>query len=281
MNVRQVLFVCNPSQPNAAQTARQLADFLQTKGVHSDTVLDYHLISRYPKTDVCVSLGGDGTTLRCARQTAALGIPVLAVNCGSLGFLSACEEENARAGLQQILEGHFQITRRLLLCVDIERAGQDPVRNMLAFNDCVIKTLQPRAFALRLLAGGLELKRYYGDGVIVSTPAGSTAYSLAAGGPIVEPDLNVLLVTPLCPHSLTERPLLVRADEEWVFSPAFKNPNDRAVASLDGQENFELKTADRVIVRRATHEAQLISAGQFDFFTRLRDKLEWGERDAS
>ena len=156
-----------------------------------------------------------------------------------------------------------------------------PDTQLLAFNDCVIKTLQPRAFSLRFLARGLELKRYYGDGVIISTPAGSTAYSLAAGGPIVEPDLNTFLITPLCPHSLTERPLLVRADEAWEFAPLFKNQEDRAIVSLDGQGNYELKNADRVILRRAAHEAQLICAGNFDFFTRLRDKLEWGERDAS
>ncbi len=281
MKLRQVLLVCNPSQPNAAQTAQRLADFLCKKGLSCQTIQDYHLISRYPGTDLCVSLGGDGTTLRCARETAPLGIPVLAVNCGSLGFLSACEEKDAPACLEHILDGHFQITRRLLLCADIERAGQKSVRQLLAFNDCVIKTLQPRAFSLRFLARGLELKRYYGDGVIISTPAGSTAYSLAAGGPIVEPDLNTFLITPLCPHSLTERPLLVRADEAWEFAPLFKNQEDRAIVSLDGQGNYELKNADRVILRRAAHEAQLICAGNFDFFTRLRDKLEWGERDAS
>lgn len=281
MNVRQVLFVCNPSQPNAAQTAQRLADFLRKKGLPSQIIQDYHQIKNHPGTDLCVSLGGDGTTLRCARETAPLGVPVLAVNCGSLGFLSACEEKDAPACLERILDGHFQISRRLLLCADIERAGQAPLRNLLAFNDCVIKTVQPRAFSLRFLAGKLELKRYYGDGVIISTPAGSTAYSLAAGGPIVEPDLNVLVITPLCPHSLTERPLLVRAGEEWAFSPVFKNPADRAVASLDGQENYELQNGDRVILRRSAHEAQLICAGNFDFFTRLRAKLEWGERDAS
>ncbi len=281
MNIRRVLFVCNPSQANAAQTARRLTEFLHKKGLTCHTLLDYHEIRQHPDTDLCVSLGGDGTTLRCARETAPLDIPVLAVNCGSLGFLSACEEKDAEQCLQHILQGHFQITRRLLLSADIERAGQKPVRDLLAFNDCVIKTLHPRAFTLQLSVRGLELKRYYGDGIILSTPAGSTAYSLAAGGPIVEPDLNVFIMTPLCPHSLTERPLLVRADEEWVFSPVFKNSTDTAVVSLDGQENYELKHADRVIVRRAAAQAQLICAGKFDFFTRLRDKLEWGERDAS
>lgn len=278
MNFRKIILVCNPSQPNAAQTAHRLADFLHQKGLQTETLNDYKRISHVFDADLCVSLGGDGTTLRCARATAPLGMPVLAVNCGSLGFLSACEENEAENSLLQILQGNFQTSRRLLLSADIERQGQAPIKGLLAFNDCVIKTLQPRAFALRAQCNGVELKRYYGDGLIISTPAGATAYSLAAGGPIVEPDLNVCLMTPICPHSLTERPLLVSAEAELVFSPDFKNDTDRAAVSLDGQENGELKSGDRVILRRAKHEARLLYAGGFDFFSRLRAKLEWGGR---
>ncbi len=280
MEISRVLLVCHPARQNAAQTAQQLADFLRSKDIRCEILNDYRHIPKYPLADLCVSLGGDGTALRCARATAPLQMPLLAVNCGSLGFLSACEEAEALHCLQQILDGNCQITRRLLLSADIVRAGQKPVTNLLAFNDCVIKTLQPRAFPLRVQYNGTELKNYYGDGLIVSTPAGSTAYSLAAGGPIVEPDLEVLLLTPICPHSLTERTLLLRAEGELVFSPAFANAQDRASVSLDGQNDYELQNGDRVILRRAKHEARLVSAGTYDFFARLREKLEWGTRRA-
>lgn len=280
MNIRQVLLVCHPARPNAAQTAGKLADFLQARGVRCEIVTDYRRITQYPKADLCISLGGDGTALRCARAAAVLSLPVLTVNCGSLGFLSACEENEAQNCLQQILDGNFQATRRLLLSADIERAGNPPVKGLLAFNDCVIKTLQPRAFALRAQYRGAELKNYYGDGLIISTPAGSTAYSLAAGGPIVEPDLDILLITPICPHSLTERTLALRAEGELVFSPAFSNPQDRASVSMDGQHDYELQNGDRVVLRRAPYDAQLICSGTYDFFARLRKKLEWGTRYA-
>lgn len=277
MNFRHILLVCNPSQPSAAQTARELADFAPKRGISCEILTDYRQIVSFPNADLCVSLGGDGTTLRCARQSAPAGLPVLPVNCGSLGFLSACEAEEAQTCLERILDGDFQISSRLLLETDILRQKQTPLTGLLAFNDCVIKTVQPRAFALSAGRAGGELKRFYGDGLIISTPAGSTAYSLAAGGPIVEPDLNVWLITPVCPHSLSERPLLLRADEELVFTPQFKHPADRAVVSLDGQDNYELQHADRVVLRRSRHEARLICAGKFDFFGRLRRKLEWGK----
>ncbi|WP_428053813.1 NAD(+)/NADH kinase [Candidatus Avelusimicrobium facis] len=277
MNIGRVLLVCNPSQPAAEQTARRLADFLHTRGVGSHILTDYKTIPQHP-ADLCVSLGGDGTTLRCARQTAAQGMNVLAVNCGSLGFLSACEADEAEECLRQILQGHYEVSRRILLSCDIVRQGKPMLQKQLAFNDCVIKTNQPRAFTLQARCNGRELKRFYGDGVIVSTPAGSTAYALAAGGPIVEPDLQVLLLTPICPHSLTQRPLLLQADARLEFTPLFKNDAETAVVSLDGQESFELHAGDSVAVRRSPYWAQLICGGRFDFFGRLRRKLEWGER---
>lgn len=278
MTFRHILLVLHPAQPQAAITGKRLADYLRGRGVQAEIVNDYRLIAQFPQADLCISLGGDGTALRCARACAPTQLPVLAVNCGSLGFLSACEEEQAEACLEQILQGNFQISSRLLLEADLERAGQTLLRGLPAFNDCLIKTLQPRAFRLDAQCNGRDLKSYYGDGVIISTPAGSTAYSLAAGGPIVEPDLDVMLVTPVCPHSLTERPLILDAKTELTFIPRFTNADDRAAFSLDGQNSHELQNGDRVILRRGPHRARLVCPNTFDFFSRLRQKLEWGGR---
>ena len=278
MSFQKIVLVCNPSQPLAAQSAQVLADFLHEKNCTCTILDDYKKLTADLTADLCISLGGDGTTLRCARQCAALDIPVLPVNCGSLGFLAACEKHEAQTVLTDILDGKYQIHTRWLLAADILRAGQPAIKQALAFNDCVIKANQPRAFTLAAQRNGQFFKQFYGDGVIVATPSGSTAYSLAAGGPIVEPQLDVWTVTSICPHSLADRALLLQAQTELTFTPQFKNPADRATVSLDGQENFILQNADRVILRRAAREARLIMPKQFDFFNRLHQKLEWGTR---
>ena len=277
MSFSNILLVCNPSQSQAAKTAEHLADFLHTKKCTCTITDDYKTIPGTP-ADLCISLGGDGTILRCARITAPLNIPVLPINCGSLGFLSACEAHEAELVLSHILDGKYNIHTRWLLSADIFRAGQPDVKGALAFNDCVIKASQPRAYTLQAQRNGQFFKQFYGDGVIIATPSGSTAYSLAAGGPIVEPQLDVWTITSICPHSLADRALLLNAQAELTFFPQFKNPADRAAVSLDGQENFILQNADRVVLRRATCQAQLITTENFDFFNRLHQKLEWGTR---
>ena len=277
MQFEKIILVCNPSQPQAAAAAEQLADFLRGQNRACTILNDY---KKLPKTsaDLCISLGGDGTTLRCARVTAPLDIPVLPINCGSLGFLSACEASDAQTVLSQVLDGRYQTQHRWLLSADIFRTEQPDIKNALAFNDCVIKASQPRAFALQAQRNGAFFKQFYGDGVIIATPSGSTAYSLAAGGPIVEPQLDVWTITSICPHSLADRALLLGAQTELTFTPEFKNPADRAAISLDGQENFILQNGDRVVVRRAACQAQLIFPLGFDFFKRLHQKLDWGTR---
>lgn len=280
MNIRKIVFVCNPSQPLAEQLALQLAGFLRQKGVESEILNDYRKLSQAQPSELCVSLGGDGTALRCARQTAPLGLPLLAINCGSLGFLSACEAEEAQNCLEQILTGNFHSTQRVLLQGRILHKDGTVTENLLAFNDCVIKTADPLAFTLRADWNGKELKHFYGDGVIVSTPAGSTAYSLAAGGPIVAPDLDAWVITPICPHSLTERPIILRADGQLIFEPLFRNKQEKVVVSFDGQHSYALEPKEKVCLQCYPHKAQLISAGSFDFFGRLRQKLEWGNRNA-
>lgn len=280
MPFHKIVLVCNPSQPLAAQLAGDLARFLHPKGVQSEILNDYRLLPQIPQADLCISLGGDGTALRCARQTAPLGLPLLAINCGSLGFLSACEAQDAQHYLAQILDGNYSTTHRALLQGTIRLQNADKIENLLAFNDCVIKTTSPLAFTLRADWNGKELKHFYGDGVIISTPAGSTAYSLAAGGPILAPDLDAWVITPICPHSLTERPLVLRADGVLSFEPVFKNHQDNAVVSFDGQHSYSLQPGDKVCLQRCPHQARLISAGTYDFFGRLRQKLEWGNRNA-
>ena len=280
MKIHKIALVFNPSQPLAEQLARKLADFLHRKGLQSEILNDYRKLPEIQGTDLCVSLGGDGTALRCARQTAPLGMALVAINCGSLGFLSACEAEEAQNCLEQILAGNYHISQRVLLQGSILRPNAPATENLPAFNDCVIKTTDPLAFTLRADWNGQELKHFYGDGVIISTPSGSTAYSLAAGGPIVAPDLDAWVITPICPHSLTERPVILRADGILTFEPLFRNQQEKVAVSFDGQHSYLLKPQEKVCLQCCPHKAQLLTAGSFDFFGRLRKKLEWGRRNA-
>jgi len=278
MVFKKILLVYNPAQSLAEQTAKVLAEFLHTRDCVCTVLSGANPLPADIKADLCISLGGDGTALRCTRYTAPLHFPVLAVNCGHLGFLSACDAAEALPILTQILAGDYEIHHRWLLEADIVRGEKPIVQNTLAFNDCVIKATQPRAFALRAHRDGIFFKQFYGDGVIVSTPTGSTAYSLSAGGPIVEPQLDVWTLTSICPHSLADRPLLLNAKTALTFVPVFKSETDTAAVSLDGQENFILQNGDSVNIRRSKDEAQLITPKGFDFFGRLRQKLEWGKR---
>lgn len=278
MKQRLVLLVCNPSQPRAAQTAQQVVDFLHAQGHQSQILTDYRQIASYPQADLCISLGGDGTVLRCARTAAPLGIPVLPINCGHLGFLAACEEEQAISYVTQFLNGTCKMEERWLLQATFSQRDQSEPKQALAFNDCVIKATRPRAFTLQAKKNGVAFKRFYGDGVIVATTTGSTAYSLAAGGPIVEPNLNVWTVTPICPHSLSDRSMLLDGQATLTFTPQFKNQADQAAVSLDGQENFFIHHNEQVTLRRANCQVKLICPSNYDFFERLQNKLEWGKR---
>ena len=272
MEISRVLLVCHPARQNAAQTAQQLADFLRSKDIRCEILNDYRHIPKYPLADLCVSLGGDGTALRCARATAPLQMPLLAVNCGSLGFLSACEEAEAQHCLQQILDGNCQITRRLLLSADIIRAGQKPVTNLLAFNDCVIKTLQPRAFPLRVQYNGTELKNYYGDGLIVSTPAGSTAYSLAAGGPIVEPEAENIIVTPICAHIMAAKSFVLSPGRTVTVLPE-RLHGKRVVLSVDGSEGLAISPGDEVRLSRSENRVIMADMEVRSFYDTAMGKL--------
>lgn len=230
------------------------------------------------QADLLVCLGGDGTTLRAARAAAPLGLPIFSINCGTLGFLSSCEAAVYKQQLQKIFAGEYAIHERFMLSADILQDGKIIAQHLPAFNDCVLRAAQPRAFFLQADFNGHALQNYFGDGVIVSTPTGSTAYSLAAGGPIVEPSVDVLLITPICPHTLNQRPLILPANGRLTFTPKFKNPADRATACLDGQQNFPLDNRSQVILSRSPVKVKLISAPEETFFTVLSRKLQWGKR---
>lgn len=282
--IRQVGLVANAEKPGAAELARRLAKVVEQSGrrvlVDPGTA---QLMRRSPptvesirdlarRTDLILVLGGDGTMLRAAREVAGHDTPLLGVNAGNLGFLTAIPPRDATRALKRIWDGEFDIEERSLLEGVVSSAGsRDPI---LALNDFVVaRGLTSRLIELEVLVHGELLTRYRCDGLIVSSPTGSTAYSLAAGGAIVSPDAEVLMLTPICPHTLSIRPVVVSLDAEVDV----RLVSSRQVATLaaDGQQHVDLEAGDQVRIARSRRTVRLIRLNGHNFFSTLRQKFGW------
>jgi len=225
--------------------------------------------------DLVVVLGGDGTLLSAARITAAVDVPLLGVNLGSLEFLTEVPLPSLYSMLEAIAQGRAAVERRSLMQVQLLRG--DTVRgSYLVFNDAVVnKTALARLNTYDLHIDKVFVASYRADGMIVATPTGSTAYSLSAGGPVLMPTVNALVVTPVAPHSLTHRALVVPDSVEIEL--LLRSEEEVAYLSLDGQPGLDLRDGDRVRCSRSEHQVSLFRTGT-DFFQLLRTKLKWGER---
>jgi NAD+ kinase len=227
--------------------------------------------------DLAVVLGGDGTLLSAARVTAAVDVPLLGVNLGSLGFLTEVPLQSLYSMLEAIAQGRAAVEHRSLMECQLLRG--DTVRgSYLVFNDAVVnKTALARLNTYDLYIDKAFVASYRADGMIVATPTGSTAYSLSAGGPVLMPTVKAFVVTPVAPHSLTHRPLVVPDSAEIEI--LMRSEEEVAYLSLDGQPGLDLHDGDRVRCRRSEHQVNLFRTGS-DFFHLLRTKLKWGERQA-
>src|SRR5579864_5848669 len=225
--------------------------------------------------DLVVVLGGDGTLLSAARVTAAIDVPLLGVNLGSLGFLTEVPLQSLYPMLEAIAQGRAAVEHRSLMQVELLRG--DTVRgSYLVFNDAVVnKTALARLNTYDLHIDKAFVSSYRADGMIVATPTGSTAYSLSAGGPVLMPSVKAFVLTPVAPHSLTHRPLVVPDSVEIEI--LLRSEEEVAYLSLDGQPGLDLRDGDRVRCRRSEHQVNLFRTGT-DFFHVLRTKLKWGER---
>ena len=231
--------------------------------------------------DLLITLGGDGTLLWGARLVAERGIPVLGINLGHMGFLTSVNQEEIESALSRLFQGDYVLDSRSTL--EARLVGEDGSEHdrYSALNDFVIhKRGMARVTRLELLVGEAgeqeEIGGFTGDGVVISTPTGSTAYSLSAGGPIVAPGMGCIIVTPICPHTLAVRPLVISADETVTVCPL-----DRAgtlVLTVDGQEEAELSQGESVVIRQAEARVTLIRIPGRTFFSTLRQKLNWAIR---
>ncbi len=225
--------------------------------------------------DVLIVLGGDGTFLHGASLVADHGVPVLGINLGSLGFMTHYSLGEARGAVVAAVQGRLPIEERMRLQVVVRAQGRQ-TESRSALNEAVItKRGLARLVDLRAELDGEGATVYKADGLIVSTPTGSTAYNLAAGGPILTPDLEAMVLTPICPHTLTNRPVVLRADTRVVVTTVSPSP---VSVTVDGQWSRDMKPGDAVEVRRADRPLRAFRPGT-PFFSLLRQKLSWGERE--
>ena len=229
------------------------------------------------KMDLAIVLGGDGTLLAVARALGKRSVPLLGVNLGTLGFLADTASDELYAALEQVLAGGFAVESRMRLEVDVARDGRT-LGSYLALNDAVIvRTAVSRLIDLETFADGMVVTTYHSDGLIVATPTGSTAYSLSAGGPLLVPELQAILLTPISPHTLTQRPLVLPETSELEIRVQDTRGGEVRL-TVDGQVGCALKQGDRVCVRRSLHPVRMLVPPGRNRFEGMRTKLRWGER---
>ena len=266
-------------------TLQRVITFAQARGIelalHDDLAplgggvdrLDPHDLS---KLDLLLTLGGDGTLLRGARLVAPAGVPVLGVNLGHLGFLTSIAPDELEAGLVAAAEGAIEFDERMVLDVRAEAAAGAQHGSFLALNDAVLhRGGVARMIRMAIHAHGEEVGTYSADGIIIATPTGSTAYSLSAGGPIVSPAVDCIIATPISPHTLAVRPLILSAAE--TVTVEVLSPSEELILTIDGQESASLSPGDRLVIARAPQPLRLVRLPGQTFFSTLRRKLRWGD----
>lgn len=225
--------------------------------------------------DAMISCGGDGTLLRGARQLHGREIPILGINLGRVGFLTTATRDQLKTALEALTTRNYVLERRLVLSASIVSEKGAVREEHHALNDVVIhKSGVARIIRIRLTIDDDDLGPYSSDGLVVATPTGSTAYSLSAGGPIVAPGVEAMIVTPVCAHTLAVRPLVVPADATICAEPT---GHDDLLVSFDGQVSTALTPGDKVVVRRSPASVLLVRMGDEGYFTRMRQKLNWGD----
>ena len=288
MNVMRTIGIAAKStSPQALAYAREVGEGLRARGlsviydedmarelgIADDTSPKASLGSR---SDLLITFGGDGTLLSVARH-APEHVPIIGVNMGTLGFLTEIRVEEFPAVLERVLEGSFHVEPRVAFEVSVFGPGRDSSARYRVLNDCAInKSAVARIIEIRVSVAGIFVSTFRGDGLIVATPTGSTAYNLSAGGPIIYPTMNAFVITPICPHMLTNRPLVLPDELDIEISLITPDAKD-IFLSLDGQEGFEIGDDDRICIRKSEERVLLVQSPDKNYFDVLRNKLKWGE----
>jgi NAD+ kinase len=287
MPIRRVGIISKPRKSEVREVVPRLLEWLKERQVEAcidkETGAILETNSRCltrnempAQVDLIIVLGGDGTLLATARALNRRPVPILAVNLGGLGFLTVITREELYPTLEQVLAGNYQSERRVQIEGEIVRADE-ALSSFLALNDVVLnKGAIARILDFNVLVDGQFVSSYKSDGLIVSTPTGSTAYSLAAGGPVIAPTVGAFIITPICAHTLTNRPLVV--PDSVTVEVVLKTERESAYLTVDGQMGIAARSDDIVRIRKSGSYVELIQPKQKNYFEILRQKLKWGER---
>jgi NAD+ kinase len=283
---RTIGIISRPRRSNLAVVVPPLLQWFEARGVRTlydtETASALHDSSKgmsreqvAEESQLLLVLGGDGTLLAAARVATPQGIPILPINMGSLGFLTSFKLEEMYPALEEILAGRFSSSERVMLAVELHRGGQVLERQVVANEAVIHKGELARMIDLELTIDSDFVCRYRADGLIVATPTGSTAYSLSAGGPIVHPSVESWIITPICPHTLSDRPIVVR--DSASVEVHLSRDTDSVFLTLDGQTGIPMQAEDTVRMRRAVERLKLILPPKKSYYEILRSKLKWGE----
>lgn len=289
-HIKRIGIVLKPHQPEALKTLCDLTLWLAEKGIElvggpeverervehetGCSVTEIPSDKLAESVDLILVLGGDGTMIATARMISDHDVPVLGVNFGGLGYLAEFRIEELYSALESILSEQYRLDKRVMLHVDLQR-GEDAVTRNRVLNDVVInKSALARIIEIEAYLNDQFVNSFRADGLIISTPTGSTAYNLSAGGPVVFPSMNAIVITPICPFTLSNRPLVVPDDA--VIELRLKTDKEEVALTLDGQVGFPLRVDDRVLIRKSRTTFNLIQPSNRNYFDVLRDKLRWG-----
>lgn len=289
-SIKRIGIVLKPHQPEALKTICELVEWLAKRDItlvggpeiererieHQTgcAVEEVSAETLATNVDLMLVLGGDGTMIATARMIGDQEVPVLGVNYGGLGYLAEFRIEELYSALESILAGNYRLDKRVMLAVELMRDGVSLTTNRV-LNDVVInKSALARIIEIEAFFNSQFVNSFRADGLIVSTPTGSTAYNLSAGGPVIFPSMNAVVVTPICPFTLSNRPLVVPDSAEIEL--ILKTDKEEVALTLDGQVGFPLKVEDRVVIRKSRTTFNLIQPSNRNYFDVLRDKLRWG-----
>jgi NAD+ kinase len=276
--IKRALLFVNSHKAEAPSLVEELRAELGRLGIETLEYSGGGFLGSPP--DLAFCLGGDGTVLFAARTIAPMGVPIFPVNIGTLGFIAVVHPLAWREVFEEWRRGRIGISRRLMLDITVDRRGTD-VAAAHCLNDAVISASGiAKIIRLEVSMGSghagetMDLGRYRSDGLIVATPTGSTAYSVAAGGPILDPEIDAFIINPICPFTLSNRPVVVPA-RETIIVEVEAEQRSAVLLTADGQQSFPLEPGDRVFIRKAPYEAKIIASGRQEFYRALRTKLNW------
>src|SRR6266446_7917249 len=289
-SIKRIGVVCKPHQPDALETLCRLTQWLDERGIkliggleiereriehQTGCAVESVKPEDLPKSvDLILVLGGDGTMIATARMIRNAVVPVIGVNYGGLGYLAEFPIEELFAALESILSGQYKVQKRVMLAVELWR-GEELITRSRVLNDVVVnKSALARIIEIEAYLDSQFVNLFRADGLIVATPTGSTAYNLSAGGPVLYPSMNAVVITPICPFTLSNRPIVV--PDESVIEVRLITENEEVAMTLDGQVGFPLQARDRIVIRKSRTAFNLVQPPNRNYFDVLRDKLRWG-----